>query len=73
MIVGQRPLAGAEASKECREEAPVSLLESRRRRLEVAVFEVLDRVQGDMGLSTYRVSYLARCLIHELRYDGVIS
>jgi hypothetical protein len=38
--------------------------------LEILVFEVIDRAQGDMGLSEFRVSYLARCVIAELREVG---
>ena len=36
---------------------------------EILVFEVLDRYQGDAGLSMYSVSYLARCVIAELNQE----
>jgi len=41
--------------------------------LEIAVFEVMDRFQGENGLSVFRVSYLARCVIAELRSLGYIE
>jgi hypothetical protein len=36
---------------------------------EIAVFEVLDRYQGENGLNVYKVSYLARCILAELNQE----